>query len=210
MKSVILKAVGAAGMAFLAFSVACDDEGVGPGDDEPKTWWCSFMPLAVGNKWVFDYYDITWNEFETFAEWTMLITPKLRKVSGLYGYECEFSYSNSIYVTYSTFAYCRDTCFRYGDERWLTVISMSMEGKQAYDIFSGIPVSYVGLEDVTVPAGSFADCIHLRGQGSVETIDVYYAEGVGPVYWSCEYGHQWPYPEFTDLKLKSYQLRRSG
>jgi hypothetical protein len=210
MRRVVLKRAGAAVLAFAAFGIACGDEGVGPGDDEPKTWRCSFMPLAVGNNWVFDTYDITWNEFEKFGELTMLITPKLRKVSGLFGYECEFSYSNPSSVTYATFAYCRDTCFKYGDDKWWMFISMNMAGKQANDIFSGIPVRFVGREDVTVPAGSFADCMHLRGHGSVETIDVYYAEGVGPVYWSCEYGYEWPYPEFADLKLKSYQLKNPG
>jgi len=210
MRRVVLRGLGAAVAVSLSFAVACDDGGVGPRADEPKSWWCPYMPLTVGNTWVFEFYSIDWREVEKHGELKLTITPKMRRVDELVAFECEFDWNNGNHLSYRTLAYCRDTCFflNHAGDEWFTLVSPEIGDGHVVDFFSGF---VLGSDPrggrVEVPAGTFEDCVHLLSSYGSEVIHVYYARGVGPVYWDCQYKDPWD-PEYQQLRLTSYKLHK--
>ena len=192
-----------------------DDGGVGPtpGGEVPKTGYAHFMPLNVGNAWVYEYTTRDEEGPGTNDEYELLVVDKFDDYHGLESYlvKCKWLYETRPSVRYITLGYDGDKCYLFTSPWWEFLIEDNMAWRAWSE--TGLLVHYrlqfSDVRDVSVPAGQFKDCKQLgviyRSGTYTYTYEECYAKDVGFVYYRYrrEYGSTW---DLVEYKLKSYKV----
>ncbi len=194
------------------WSFTTTEAGGGGGGGTPKTGYAHFMPLNVGNKWVYEY---TFSDKEgprEKDEYELLVVDKFDNYHGYESYlvKCKWLYSLP-YVAYIAIGYDGDKCYLFTSPWWEYLIEDDMEWQSwsQTGFFINYKLQFNFVKDVSVPAGQFKDCKQLgivyKEGAYTHTYEECYAKDVGLVYYQrhSDYGSSWYLYEY---KLKSYTV----
>jgi len=196
-----------------SFKTAEAGGGGGGGGPEPKTGYAEFIPLNVGNTWVYEY---TYSDEEgprEKDEYELLVVDKFDNYHGFESYlvKCKWQYRIP-QVRYITLGYDGDKCYLFTCPWWEFLIEddMAWMAWSQTGLLSYCRLQFNFTKDVSVPAGYFTDCKQLavvhKHATYTETHEECYAKGVGLVYYRyrVEYSatNWWQY----EYKLKNYKV----
>ena len=148
--------------------------GCGKDDDAPTTNNTPFTFLKVGNEWVYEIYNRSDNELLGTTSWIIekvfensvyQILQKITDDSGIYHISGQMPDSNHWKVggyLIDGSSYC-----------WVT-LHKNCYIEQVLDVNCGIAKIVSLSEKVTVPAGTFTNCIKIKVEYSEEQIDYYW------------------------------------
>lgn len=211
-KRVIAITAAVAALISLAL-LSCGDGGSTP--SEPTgSGYAHFMPLDVGNKWVYEYvYSSSGSGYEQ-REYELLVVEKVDNYHGLETYIVKCKWSHEIpNVTHIALGYDGDKCYLYRSPWWEYLIEDDMPWRtwSQTGLITYCMLEFNDVRDVTVPAGYFEGCKQLalvyREGTDIYRYEECYAKDVGLVYYRYrrEYDSHWYMYEY---KLKSYDVTR--
>ncbi len=190
-----------------------DDGGVGPTPGgEPKTGYAHFMPLNVGNAWVYEYSYSSSGSGSEKNEYELLVVEKVDNYHGLESYVVKCKWLHEIpTVTHITLGYDGDKCYLLRCPWWEYLIEDDMEWTawSQTGLITSCMLQFNDVRDITVPAGYFKDCKQLalvyREGTDIYRYEECYAKDVGLVYYRYrrEFDSRWYMHEY---KLKSYKV----
>ena len=209
--------------AVALFAPACEeDDGDGGVAPTPTPGESPYMPLAVGNKWVYEVEHSKLNEPTTYGEYTLEVTGTIKDFGD--GFPLAYVLTGTGDAdgpTERIVACWRDRLFVYvyREDRMCLVLYNAL-AEYSSSVEAGVfyltdTEGYAGRADVDTPLGHFVNCIHNYGgygsyNWSVEH-DEYYVSGVGLVYaedYAGEWGHYEPISRTRNIyRLKAYELR---
>lgn len=204
-------------ISITLMSCGDDDGGVGPtpGGEVPKTGYAHFMPLSVGNEWIYDYLYSDENGLQGTGAYYLRIVDKLENYHGFEAYLADYKEEPwEPYVFYMVLACDGDKCYRFTSPWWEYVVEDDMEwlAWSQTGLLTYYKLQLNSVEDVTVPAGTFKDCkrlqIILRGDSSTDIYEEYYARDAGLVYY--RHRHERSSTDWSqyEYKLKSCEVKK--
>lgn len=198
------------GFISIAF-MNCGDGATGP-TAPTYTGYADFMPLNVGNKWVYEYaYSYSGGSPQNNA-YELQVVDRFDNYHGFKSYLVECKWLHEIpTVTYITLGYDGDKCYLFTCPWWEFLIEDDMEWKawSQTGLLTRYKLQFNDVRDVSVPAGDFKDCKQLalvyKDGITTYTYEECYAKDVGLVYhrYRREYESTWYLYEY---KLKSYKV----
>lgn len=184
----------------------------GGGGGPTKTGYAYFMPLNVGNKWVYEYTETDNEGPVENDEYELLVVDKFDNYHGYESYliKCKWLYSLP-YVNYIVLGYDGDKCYLFTSPWWEYLVEDDMDWQSwsQTGFFTNYKLQFNFVRDVSVPAGQFKDCMQLgityKYGSYTYTYEECYAKDVGFVYYQRynDYGSSWHRYEY---KLKSYTV----
>lgn len=187
-------------------------EAGGGGGGPPKTGYAEFMPLNVGNKWVYEYTHRDEEGLRDRDEYKLVVVDKFDNYHGLESYLVKYKWVYEIpTVTYMTLGYDGDKCYLFTSPWWEFLIEddMAWMAWSQTGLLTYYPLQFNDVRDVSVPGGDFKDCkqlayVHKYGNDTYRYEECY-AKGVGLVYRRArsDHGSNW---DLYEYKLKSYKV----
>jgi len=184
----------------------------GGGSGPPKTGYSHFMPLNVGNKWIYEYVASYSGGNPRTGEYELDVIDKFDNYHGFESYlvRIKLSYQAPA-VYYITLGCDGDKCYLFTCPWWEYVIEddMAWMAWSETGLIMYTMLQYNNVKGITVPAGNFENCRQMEliyQSGSyVYTYEESYAEDVGLVYARnrTDYGSDWYLYEY---KLKSFEV----
>lgn len=194
------------------WSFTTTSAGGGGGGGETKTGYAHFMPLNVGNKWVYEYIYSYKGTVSERDEYELLVVDKFDNYHGFEAYlvKCKWLYEIP-HVTYIALGYDGNECYLFTCPWWEFLVGdkIAWKGWAQTGLFTYYKLQYNDVRNISVPAGYFENCkqmglAHKEGNNTF-TYEECYAKDVGLVYHRSHrnYGS---YSYTDEYKLKSYKV----
>lgn len=197
----------AAALAALVLAAACDEDEIKPADR------CYYLPLAVGNRWV---YQVERSEYgrDNLAPLPDLTIAVTAEKTNFQGYKKAYVLSfvqQGMPTREVTLGYNGPACYLFADE-WLFLIEEGIPFNAVTEtgLFEQVHHYRAWTEDITTPAGSFPACICLEFDYTEIAGWEWYKEDIGLVqyqYWERSFEPGNEYEIYTIYSLKDYELR---
>jgi hypothetical protein len=199
--------------------MSCGDDngstGPTPGGEEQKTGYSYFMPLTVGNEWIYEYVWSDETGIRDTGEYYIRIVEKLDYYHGFEAYLAQYKDEPwEPYVRYMVLACDGDKCYRFTSPWWEYVVEDDMESLSwsQTGLITTYKLQFIKTVDLTLPAGAFKNCkqlqIVLEGSSSTDTYEEYYAKDAGLVWYRNHRRHDSEKWDQYEYRLKSYEVKK--